>query len=223
MTMRKFKFTVGERYHCYNRSIEGRISFTDSRDYYRFIELLYLVNDELPLRRDGIGVRKFEEILKLPRGKRLVAIGAFCLMPNHFHLVLKEIVEGGITSFMRKMGTAYTLYFNAKHGRGGNLFLKPFKSRHVSDDRYFQHLINYVHCNPAALYEPEWKRRHVVDPQFLGDRIVAYPYSSLNSHRDEHATTRAILDTEVFSIVRMVPIQKMLQDALRYSADSDIP
>jgi len=223
MTQRDVPFAWGEWYHCYNRGVEKRITFEDTRDYHRFLELLYLANDEMPLRREDVGELALGDVLLTPRGKRLVAIGAFCLMPNHFHLVLKEIVEGGITSFMRKMGTAYTLYFNARHGRGGNLFLKPFKSRHVSDDRYFQHLINYVHCNPAALYEPEWKRRHVVDPQFLGDRIVAYPYSSLNSHRDEHATTRAILDTEVFSIVRMVPIQKMLQDALRYSADSDIP
>ncbi len=223
MTQRDVPFAEGEWYHCYNRGVEKRTTFEDTRDYHRFLELLYLANDEMPLRREDVGELALGDVLHTPRGKRLVAIGAFCLMPNHFHLVLKEIVEGGITSFMRKMGTAYTLYFNAKHGRGGNLFLKPFKSRHVSDDRYFQHLINYVHCNPAALYEPEWKTRHVVDPQFLGDRIAAYPYSSLSAHTDEHAPTIAILDTEIFSIVRTIPIQKMLQEALRYSADSDIP
>ena len=224
MTMRKFKFTVGERYHCYNRSIEGRISFTDSRDYYRFIELLYLVNDELPLRRDGIGVRKFEEILKLPRGKRLVAIDAFCLMPDHFHLVLKEVVEGGITTFMRKMGTAYTLYFNSRHKRVGNLFLKPFQSLHVSSDRYLQHLINYVHCNPATLVEPNWKNGPVVDPQFLGEHMATYPYSSLGAHTGTPTKIRPILDaTEIHSIARTVPIQKMLQEARAYCADFSIP
>ncbi len=94
MTNRKVQFTVGGTYHCYNRSIEGRTSFVDSRDYYRFLELLYLANDEFPLRRDNIGIRKFEDILRLPRGKALVAIHAFCLMPDHFHLVLKEVGEG---------------------------------------------------------------------------------------------------------------------------------
>jgi putative transposase len=223
MTKRRVPFAVGEWYHCYNHGIEDRITFENTKDYFRFLELLYLANDELPLRHEDIDTYKFEEVLSVPRGKKLVAIGAFCLMPNHFHLVLKEVSEGGITAFMRKIGTAYTLYFNSQHNRMGNLFLKPFRSRHVSDDRYFQHLINYVHCNPIALYEPKWKTNHVVDPQFLGERIAAYPYSSLGAHNGVRTPTSAILDAEVFSIVRAIPIQKMLQEARQYSADSDIP
>lgn len=223
MTKRDAPFAIGEWYHCYNRGIEKRIVFEDTRDYHRFLELLYLANDEFPLRRCDIGTHKFEEILKIPRGKKLVAIGAFCLMPNHFHLVLKEVSEGGITAFMRKIGTAYVLYFNARHERTGNLFFKPFRSSHVSTDRYFQHLINYVHCNPAALYEPEWKTSHVVDPQFLGEKIAAHPYSSLSAHAGAHMPTNAILDAEIFSITRTVGIQKMLQEARQYSVNSDLP
>lgn len=219
MTRRDAPFAVGEWYHCYNRGVEKRIAFEDIRDYHRFLELLYLANDEFPLRRDDVGTYKFEEILKIPRGKKLVAIGAFCLMPNHFHLVLKEIRDGGITAFMRKIGTAYALYFNARHGRMGNLFLKPFKSRHIFEDRYFQHLINYVHCNPATLYEPDWKTSQVVDPQFLGEQIAAYPYSSLSAHTGADTPTSTILDAEVFSIVRATRIQKMLQEARQYYAD----
>ena len=83
MTRRNVPFAVDEWYHCYNRGIEKRVSFEDARDYYRFLELLYLANDEVPLRRNDIGIRKFEEVLKIPRGKRMVSIGAFCLMPNH--------------------------------------------------------------------------------------------------------------------------------------------
>jgi putative transposase len=223
MTKRNIPFVVGEWYHCYNRSIEKRIAFEDPREYYRFLELLYLANDEFPLRRDDIGVRKFEEVLNIPRGKKLVSIGAFCLMPHHFHLVLKEIREGGITAFMRKIGTAYTLYFNSRHERVGNLFLKPFQSLHVSTDRSFQHLISYVHCNPAALYESNWKTSHVVDPRFLRERMAAYPYSSLGAHEGAHTPIGAILDAEIFSVVRTVPIQKMLQEARQYCANSDIP
>jgi len=223
MTMRRTPFAIDEWYHCYNRGIEKRVTFEDARDYYRFLELLYLANDEFPLRRDDIGKHKFEEILRIPRGKKLVSIGAFCLMPNHFHLVFKEVVEGGITAFMRKVGTAYTMYFNARHGRTGNLFLKPFQSRHVSTDRYFQHLINYVHCNPAALYEPKWRAGDVVDPQFLGEQIAAYSYSSLGIHTGVHMPTSTILDAEVFSITRPMRIQKMLQEARQYCADTNLP
>src|SRR3989344_4767088 len=146
MTKRNVAFAVGEWYHCYNRSIEKRVAFEDTQDYHRFLELLYLANDELPLRRDDIGARKFEDALNIHRGKKLVAVGAFCLMPNYFHLVLKEVLDGGITSFMRKIGTAYALYFNSRHARVGNLFLKPFQSRHApTADNSFQHLISYVH------------------------------------------------------------------------------
>ncbi|MDO8593299.1 MAG: transposase [bacterium] len=223
MTKRNTPFAVGEWYHCYNRSIEKRIAFEDIRDYHRFLELLYLANDELPLRYDSIGARKFEEVLNTHRGKKLVAVGAFCLMPNHFNLVLNEASEGGITSFMRKIGTAYTLYFNSRHKRIGNLFLKPFQSRHVSSDPNFQQLISYVHCNPVMLYEPRWKISHVVDPQFLGERISEYPYSSLSAHTGAHTPTRSILDDEIFSVTRTVPIQKMLREARQYCADLDIP
>ncbi|MFA5744971.1 MAG: transposase [Candidatus Paceibacterota bacterium] len=224
MTKRDVPFAVDEWYHCYNRGIEKRIVFEDTRDYHRFLELLYLANDVFPLRRSDISTHKLEETLNIPRGKKLVSIGAFCLMPNHFHLVLKEVMDGGITAFMRKIGTAYALYFNTRHKRTGNLFLKPFRSRHVSTDRYFQHLINYVHCNPAMLYEPEWKTSHVVDVQFLGENIATYPYSSLSAYTDTNAPIKTILGTEVFSIVHMVQIQKMLQEAQHYySEHSDLP
>lgn len=214
---------VGEWYHCYNRSIERRIAFEDFRDYRRFLELLYLANDRAPLRRNDIGMHKFEEILSIPRGKKLVALGAFCLMPSHFHIVVKEVSEGGITAFMRKIGTAYTLYFNSRHKREGNLFLKPFQSRHASPGRPVQHMVSYVHANPAVLYEPQWKTNHVVDPQFLGERITAYSYSSLGSHAGVPAPTNALVDTEIFSVVQTVPIQKMLREARQYCADADIP
>lgn len=224
MTKRDAPFTVGEWYHCYNRGIEKRTVFEDIRDYHRFLELLYLGNDKFPLRRDNVGTRKFEEILHIPRGKKLVAIGAFCLMPDHFHLVVKEVSEGGITAFMRKIGTAYALYFNARYRRTGNLFLKPFQSHHVSTDHYLQHLVNYVHCSPAILYEPEWKTRHVVDPQFLGEHVVTYPYSSIGAHVGARTPTSAILDTEVFPITHTTQIQKMLQEARQYYSEySDLP
>lgn len=223
MGNRKVAFKVGDWHHCYNQSIEGRTSFADSRDYYRFLELLYLANDELPLRRDDIGIRTLEDILHLPRGKRVVTIGAFCLMPSHFHLVLHETVEGGITTFMRKLGTSYTLYFNSRHNRRGNLFLKPFQSVHVPTDRHLQQLISYVHCNPATLLDPKWKNGPVADPQFLGEHLAAYPYSSIGAFATATTHISPILDPEIFSIVRTPPIQKMLQEARLYCANSTIP
>jgi len=223
MTARNHSFSIDEWYHCYNRGIDGRATFNDRRDYQRFLELLYLCNDNSPLRRDDYETLRTDEILELPRAEELVSIGAFCIMPNHFHLVLKEVVEGGTTSFMRKLGTSYALYFNIRHERIGNLFLKPFRSRHVATDRYFQHLINYVHCNPAVLYEPDWKSGNTVDPQFLGEQLMAYPYSSLSAFSNASAQNRPILNTEVLSIVRPTSISKMLLEARTYYSESGIP
>lgn len=221
MTNRKESFEIGEWYHCYNHSIEGRSAFTDHQDYSRFLELLYLANDKFPLRRNDIGIHPFEEILVSPRGKKLVAIAAFCLMPNRFDLAIREVADGGITTFMRKMGTSYTLYFNSRHKRVGNLFLKPFISSLVSSDRS-QSLVSYVHSIPAVLYEPEWKANHVVDPQFLGEHLVAYPYSSLGAHTGARTPSAPILDAELLSVARALPLQKMLQEARRYSTESGI-
>ena len=82
---------------------------------------------------------------------------AYCLMPNHFHLLLQDALPagGGISKFMQKVGTAYTMYFNASRERAGNLFVKPFRSKHVSDDRYFKRVAQYIHFNPIELMEPE--------------------------------------------------------------------
>jgi hypothetical protein len=222
MTKRESPFKVNHWYHCHNRSIEGRSAFADSQDYFRFLELLYLANDESPLRRDDLGKLSFKEILSIPRGKRLVAIGAFCLMPNDFNLVVHEVVEGGITMFMRKLGTAYTLYFNSRHNRVGNLFLKPFKSREIPSDGHLQSLVSYVHSHPAVLYELEWKTDHVVDPQFLEEHLIEYPYSSLGAHAGIHMLNLPILNTQKLPILRTVPLQKMLREARQYSIDSGL-
>lgn len=216
MAMRKTPFAIDEWYHCYSRGVDKRITFEDEHDYRRFLEQLYLANTGTPLRRDDIGIRDFEEILKLPRDGALVAIGAFCLMPNHFHLVLKEITEGGVTAFMQKLGTAYTMYFNGRYERTGSLFVRPFRSRHIDTDRYLQHLINYLHCNPAELYEPRWKTGHVKDIEMLIEKLIEYPYSSLSAYENRKLPTRTILDEGVFDIVRKTPAKQMIREAREY-------
>jgi hypothetical protein len=222
MGNRKTVFEIGGWYHCYNRSIENRVSFVDYQDYQRFLELLYLANDENPLRRNDLGIQRFEEAFTFPRGERLVALGAFSLLGDRFHLALKEVVEGGITTFMRKVGTAYTLYFNSRYTRSGNLFLKPFRSHEVSRPTLPQ-LIHYVHSAPATLYEPQWQANHVVDPQFLEERLVAYPYSSLRAYSGSRGVSNAILDPEILSATPKSSLTTLLKDARRYASDLPRP
>ncbi len=218
MTLRKESFSPGKLYHCFNRSIEKRVAFTDREDYQRFIEILYLGNSQTPLRRNDIGAKRLEEVLELPRSEILVGIQAFCIMPDHFHLVIREGTEGGITTFMRKLGTAYTLYFNSRHQREGNLFLKPFQSQEVPLVRR-SHALNYVHASPASLYEPAWRTGHVVDPQFVGEHLVSYPYSSLQTHLGLPSPLGAVLDPRIERGAERFSVEEMLYEARQYRGD----
>lgn len=222
MTMRDAPFSTDVWYHCFNLTIEKRPAFADDRDYRRFLEILYLANDTRPLRRNDLGSVPLEQVLRIPRDGQLVFVGAFCLMPDHFHIVLREAVPGGITTFMRKVGTAYTMYFNSRHRRAGNLFLKPFRSRQVADAQV-ERAVSYVHCTPAALFESGWKTSHIVDPQFLGERIAAYPYSSFKAHAGNLTALKAILDPEMLPKWRGIPAAQLLKDALAYEAAADVP
>lgn len=214
--MRKTAFAIDEWYHCYSRGIDKRVTYEDTYDYERFLAQLYLGNSTAPFHFNDVDSTSLEKILRTPRTDPLVGIGAVSLMPNHFHLILKEIVEGGISTFMQKIGTAYAMYFNTRYERIGSIFVKPFRARHIDTDRYFQYVINYVHCNSAELYEPGWKNGQVKNFTALREQIIAYPYSTLGAYEDRHAPLRALLDESVFDVVRRIPTRTMLREAREY-------
>ena len=134
---RNFEFAVGEYYHLYNRGTDKRDIFLHKGDYERFVGLLYLCNSEHPIHRSDYQSSTLTDIFRIKVPKRIVAVGAYCLMPNHFHILVKEIKPNGISSFMQKFSTAYTMFFNKKYERTGALFESRFRARHVDNDRYF--------------------------------------------------------------------------------------
>ena len=209
---------IGEWYHCYNRGVDKRDIFGGETDAERFLMLLYLSNDSRPVALYNTHKPELSKVLQAGRDGHIVSLGAYCLMPNHFHLLIKEVTEGGITSFMRKIGTAYTMYFNKKYERVGHLFCGQFRSRHVGTDEYFQRVLPYIHCNPAELYEPKWKKGMVRNRNTLAARLIEYPYSSLHSYVDRKKTN-PILSIDGFEIARMASIPKMLQDAQEYYSE----
>ncbi|OGG77062.1 hypothetical protein A3B35_00110 [Candidatus Kaiserbacteria bacterium RIFCSPLOWO2_01_FULL_54_24] len=219
MAYRRVPFQLSEWFHCYNRGIDKRVVFESEDDSERFLQLLYLANSTDKVHMDDLPPQKAEDVVARPRSGTLVSIGAYCLMSNHFHLLLKEIVEGGITRFMQKLGTAYTMYFNTKNERSGNLFLKPFRSRHVGDDRYFQRVVDYIHCNPAERFEPGWKRGAVRNMDRLEWKLRDYRYSSFPDYARERRTIGAILSEDGFKVYRGHGQRKMLDDARAYYAD----
>ncbi|MDP2655554.1 MAG: transposase, partial [bacterium] len=185
----------GEYYHLYNRGVEKRNIFLTQKDYNRFQRLLYLANStERFVYRDV----ENKELKDIDHGEPLIAIAAWVLMPNHFHILVKEITEGRIEMFMRKLCTGYSSYFNKRHDRVGPLFQGRYKSQHVSEDTHLKYLFAYIHLNPLKLIEPAWKERGNINVTKAKKYISAYEHSSYLSYIDANREESILLSKNEF-------------------------
>jgi putative transposase len=177
---------MSEIYHILNRGIDKRIIFLDKQDYFRFIHDLFEFNDQNILNST---FRNFQKITmndvqrrafiqkSRPR-KLLVNIYAFCLMPNHYHLLISPRIENGITRFMHKIGTGYVKYFNQKYDRKGTIFEGRYKSILVSKEPHFDHLPYYIHFNPLDLKFKEWREGALKNYKQAIEYLNNYRWSS---------------------------------------------
>ena len=177
---RKISFSIGEYYHIYNRGTDKREIFADIHDHRRFSALLYACNSAIPVNisehlQKG---RSFLELFDIERGDSLVDVVVYCLMPNHFHLLVRERTEGGIVKFMGKLSTAYSMYFNSRNDRSGGLFEGRFKAKHIESDNYLKYLYAYIHLNPVKIIDPKWKEEGIKDRITALDFLKNYEYSS---------------------------------------------
>lgn len=182
--MERIKPIDGEIYHIYNRGVEKRKIFMDELDYLRFIHDLFEFNDEQPANLNfTYYFNKQSKEVGLPKIKRkprrfLVDILSFCLMPNHFHLMVRQKGDNGISEFIRKIGGGYTNYFNQKYERVGPLFQGKYKYVHIVNNSHFTHLPNYIHLNPVKLIMPNWKERVIRDYKEVIKFLENYRWSS---------------------------------------------
>lgn len=144
MANRKVNFVEGEYYHVYNRGVDKRSIFNNHRDTERFFKSMMEFNIKEPI--GSIYENSFlkEDGLK---PNPLVSFVAYCLNPNHYHFILTPIIENGIESFMQRLGTGYTLYFNNRNKRTGSLFQGNFKASHIDSNEYLLHVSAYVNLN----------------------------------------------------------------------------
>ncbi len=140
--MRKVPFVEDEYYHIYNRGVDKRSIFEDYNDLERFFQSIKEFNSIEPI--GSIFENSFDKT-RIKQDK-LVEIVCYCLNPNHFHFVLKQFVESGISEFMKRLG-GYTWYFNNRHKRNGALFQGRFKSNHIDSNEYLLHVSAYVNLN----------------------------------------------------------------------------
>jgi REP element-mobilizing transposase RayT len=151
--MRKTSLSNGEYYHVYNRGVDKREVFIDEVDYRRFFTCLQEFKRSEPIGSlYELSLREMKKGSSTPMGvelpfSALVEIVAYCLNPNHYHLIVKQISEKGIERFMQKIGTGYTNYFNKRYERSGALFQGKFKSIHIDSNEYLLHLSVYVNRN----------------------------------------------------------------------------
>ncbi|MBX4206446.1 transposase [Candidatus Parcubacteria bacterium] len=160
--MRNIKISPGEYYHICNRGINKQIIFHDHHDYLRFLFLILYFQS--PIKFDHLNriIKTFSEIVGQHRvlatgyeedmvRKRSVELTAFCIMPNHFHLLVKEIDEGGIAAYMQRVLNAYGKYYNTKYGKSGHVFQGPYRAVHMDDDTQLLHVSAYIHRNAREI------------------------------------------------------------------------
>jgi putative transposase len=144
MPSRKITFSVNEIYHIYNRGVEKRNIIEDIYDFNRFIETINVVNTS-----SRIGSIREYRVSKdsMDLGEKLVEFIAIAIPNNHYHFLIREVSEGGVSKFMQKFGIAYTNYFNEKHNRSGGLFQGAFKAKHVDTNEYLLRVSSYINLN----------------------------------------------------------------------------
>ena len=156
-------------YHVYARGISRQRIFREPADFEKFLRLFarYLSLEETH-NRNGLSFPNFYNKLDLL---------AFCLMPNHFHLLVYQYQQGAMTEFMRSLLTSYSMYFNKKYKRSGPLFESRFKASLISDDAYLEHISRYIHMNPRSWREYEYSSlpyylQQVTDAWLRPERIT---------------------------------------------------
>ncbi|OQX00742.1 hypothetical protein BWK69_00815, partial [Candidatus Parcubacteria bacterium A4] len=191
MPYRKEEFVNNEIYHITARRIGNDLLFENIDDYYRGIFSIYEFNNEksveIRTRRQKIKAIKNKakallenngdpvsvsstsaSILSIPdEREKLVEIIAFSFMPNHIHLLLRQIKDNGISKFMNKLGAGYAAYFKQKHEikRKGYFFQGRFNSVHIETNEQLQIVFVYIHANPISLIEPKWKELGIKYPE----------------------------------------------------------
>jgi len=221
--MRKQPIITGEYYHVCNRGVDKRDIFGDKMDIRRFLESINEFN-QVDIIGSLINLRKFKKIQKGPKAlsrEPLVVIVVYCLNPNHFHFILKQLVDGGISKFMQKLQGGYTSYFNVKNSRSGSLFQGTFKAQHIGNENYFNKTLGYVNKNYHIHNIPEDKK----DLVFASD----YEYENNNFKIVSKLEGKRIL--EIFGGVNglkkhsdeIVSIIRKERGKISLSEDEDFP
>jgi len=187
--MPKTKIAINEHYHIYNRGNNKQNIFFEERDYIRFLFLILHFQGGDTVYNIGRHVSNYvrHRMFNIDFGEvsknKKVELLAFALMPNHFHFILKEKEQGGISKYLQRIQNSYTKYINTKNKKIGHLFQGPYQSVHIASNEQLLHLSAYIHRNPREI--KKWK-----------DKEDTFPWSSFIDYVKENRWEK-LLSTEL--------------------------
>jgi len=185
----------GQFYHIYNRGVEKRRVYEDRRCYRRFLQAIryYQLEGPKPKFSNSFNNKTFKPDLS----KKIVDVICYCLMPNHFHFLLKQLKDGGISEFISKLINSYTKFYNLKYNRVGPLFQGQFKAVLIESDEQLLHVSRYIHLNPIAsflvkdLNQHEWSS---YQEYIEGVNGLCQKEEILNFYKDPQKYQKFVLD-----------------------------
>lgn len=168
----------GDIYHILNRGVEKRKIFMNDKDYWRFLNNLSDFNKIGPVNLPYYDRRKTASLAMRKPVNKLVDILCVCLMPNHYHILAQEKVDGGASVFSKKITSGYTQYFNLQNERNGVLFQGRSKIVPAKKEKHYIHLPYYIFSNPIKLIEPKWKVDGIKDIKKVEKFLEEYEWSN---------------------------------------------
>lgn len=203
MPYRLVSFTNQNFYHTFNRGVNKQEIFNNPNDYERFLQTLYYYQFSGPKPRFSTH-RRFRN-KDFSNNPKIVEIICYCLMPNHFHFLLRQIKDKGITEFISKVSNSYTKYFNTKHRRIGPLFQGEFKAVLIETDEQLVHVSRYIHLNPFVA-------------ELVND-LTIFPYSSYNNFTDPASIDFCINKPILDFFKKPKEYEKFINDYSSYAKD----
>lgn len=218
--MRKIQFGNGEYYHIFNRGVEKREIFTNNTELERFFLSMKEFNTLNPI--GGLHVASFRQknsLRSLASKEKLVSFICYCLNSNHFHFIMKQLIDRGIEKFMHRLGSGYTNYFNKKYQRSGSLFQGTFKANHIDSDEYLLYASAYVNLNNKV---------HQLKNNFFKSSWAEYIQTSINyEFCDKEIILNQFANTQKYQtfaedVLVNAKKTKELEEIIKYEPSEDL-
>lgn len=195
---RSIQFIPGEYFHIYNRGTNKMKIFLNDCDYSRFQKLFYLTNSRETVKFSDLNPKSPYPVWTIERGETLVDIGAYSIMPNHFHILIRSKNKKDTSSFLQRVLLSYSKYFNKKNNRNGTLFQGKSKAQHVNKNIYLKYIFSYIHLNPIKIFQKDWREVGIKNFKKAKDFLEKYKYSSYIDYLGIERLEGKILNKKAF-------------------------